>query len=142
MYKANLKNDLPSGKLPDIKNIVLDFEEKQIDCIQTMVGREYDVKTRKRSSDCSEIMTVLYLYFCRSSVKFKQALIRDLSDSSIVRQLRILGLIGKYFSGPWMVQFYGNELERKHLEMVPLMKDCIQFLESVSLDPSLLVTGN
>ena len=64
-----------------------------------------------------------------------------MSNPSIVRQLRILGLIGKYFSGPWMVQFYGNEFGRKHLEMVPLMKDCIHFLESVNTDPSLLVTG-
>ena len=75
-------------------------------------------------------------------MKFKQALIRDLSNPDIVRQLRILGLIGKCFSGPWMVQFYGNELDRKHLEMIPLMKDCIDFLQSLTQDPSLLLTGN
>ena len=81
-------------------------------------------------------------YLSRSSVKFKQAIIRDLSNPDIVRQLRILGLIGKFFSGPWMIQFYGNEMDRRHLEMVPLMKDCVKFLESVSLDPSKLLTGN
>ena len=81
-------------------------------------------------------------YLFRSSVKFKQAIIRDLSNTNIVRQLRILGLIGKFFSGPWMVQFYGNEMDRKHLEMIPLMKDCVEFLESVSRDPSKLLTGD
>ncbi len=44
-------------------------------------------------------------------------------------------------SGPWMVQFYGNKLNRKHLEMGPIMQRCIDYLESVNEDPSIILKG-
>ena len=44
-------------------------------------------------------------------------------------------------SGPWMVQFYGNKMNRKHLEMGPLMQRCIDYLESVNEDPSVILKG-
>ena len=64
-----------------------------------------------------------------------------MSNPDILRQVRVLGLFGKVFSGPWMVQFYANELNLKHLEMIPFMKDCVDYLESITEDPSLILKG-
>ncbi len=80
------------------------------------------------------------LYF-RCSNGLKPAIIKDLKDPHILRQLQIIGLFGKVLTGPWMVQFYKNEMGRKHLEMVPLMKTCVTYLESLTADPAILLTG-
>ena len=66
---------------------------------------------------------------------------KDIQDPHIIRQLQIIGLFGKVLTGPWMVQFYANKLKRKHLEMTPLMRHCITYLESLSADPDILLTG-
>ena len=80
-------------------------------------------------------------FFSRCNNGLKSALIKDLSNPEILRQLRILGLLGKVISDPWMVQFYGNKMNRKHLQMVPLMQQCIKYLESVNEDPSVILKG-
>ncbi len=76
---------------------------------------------------------------CTNGLKY--ALIRDLNDPVIIRNLQVIGLFGKIVTGPWMVQFYGSALDRNHLEMTPLMRKCIDYLEGLSTDPSALVTG-
>ena len=98
----------------------------------------------KKMHQNRSILTLFQLslsYFVRCKNGLKQALINDLSNPQILRQLRILGLLGKVFTGPWMVQFYGNKLHLKHLEMIPLMKDCINYLETLIDEPSLILKG-
>ncbi len=71
----------------------------------------------------------------------KASLITDLSNPHIIRNLRVIGLFGKVLTGPWMVQFYGNAAGRKHLEMIPFMRHCVRYLQSLSTDPAILITG-
>ncbi len=70
----------------------------------------------------------------------KPSLIADLSNQKILEQLRIFGLVGKVISGPWMVQFYANKENRRHLETIPLMKACIESITSYIEDPSLMLS--
>ncbi len=51
---AKLEIDSLKEKLSDAENRVLELEEKQSDSIQTMDGREYDVKTRKAINLCTQ----------------------------------------------------------------------------------------
>ena len=77
---------------------------------------------------------------CRCNNPMKPSLIADLSNQKILEQLRIFGLVGKVISGPWMVQFYANKENRRHLETIPLMKACIESITSYIEDPSLMLS--
>ncbi|XP_050405543.2 uncharacterized protein LOC126821183 isoform X1 [Patella vulgata] len=53
----------------------------------------------------------LCLYFhkmCNNQTTLRSALLKDLQNTTIVLELRVLGLLGKLLTGPWMVKFYAN----------------------------------
>ena len=63
---------------------------------------------------------------------------KDLENDTIVVQLRALGLLGKLLSGPWMQRFYANKDHLTNLEIIPIVKSCIQTL--TALGEQLLLT--
>ena len=48
----------------------------------------------------------------------------DLQNKLIILQLRVLGLIRKFITGPWTKVFYSNSKCKANLEMVPMIKMC------------------
>ena len=63
----------------------------------------------------------------------------DLRNPAIMVQLQVLGLIGKLVTGPWMVQFYTNSLNKRNLEMNPEIMRALLNLSEIEKDPSLLL---
>ena len=64
--------------------------------------------------------------YCKNSLK--TSLINDLQNKSIIIQLRVLGLIGKFITGPWMKILCSNSECKANLEMVPMIKMCTMTL--------------
>ena len=77
--------------------------------------------------------------YCKNSLK--SSLINDLQNNSIILQLRVLGLIGKFITGPWMKIFYSNSECKANLEMVPVIKICIMTLRDLIQKPTFFLTG-
>ena len=77
--------------------------------------------------------------YCKNSLK--SSLINDLQNNSIILQLRVLGLIGKFITGPWMKIFYSNSECKANLEMVPVIKICIMTLRDLIQKPTFFLTA-
>ncbi|XP_065655755.1 uncharacterized protein LOC136081745 [Hydra vulgaris] len=84
---------------------------------------------------------IIYLKkYCKAK-QLRLALLADFQNPCIIMQLRILGLYGKLITGPWMTQFYKNMDNRSHMEMIPLMKLCLSWLELVRDDPFQVISS-
>ena len=77
--------------------------------------------------------------WCPVQNSLRSSLISDLGCPEIMIELQVLGLFGKMLTGPWMTAFYGNS-KQAHMDVVPLMHQCMHSLNSVQQDPSLLWT--
>ena len=77
--------------------------------------------------------------YCKNSLK--TSLINDLQNKSIIIQLRVLGLIGKFITGPWMKILYSNSECKANLEMVHMIKMCTMTLPNLIQKPTLFLTG-
>ena len=75
-----------------------------------------------------------------STKKLGSAVLGDLRNPAIMVQLQVLGLIGKLVTGPWMVQFYTDSLNKRNLEMNPEIMRALLNLSEIEKDPSLLLT--
>ena len=77
---------------------------------------------------------LLYLQkYCSCQTGFRTSLLKDLSSPYIQIQLKVLGLIGKLLTGPWMVVLYSNKDGMSNLESVPVLKS---FLAIFSINSS------
>ena len=74
---------------------------------------------------------------CNNRTSLRTALKKDLENDAIVVQLRALGLLGKQLSGPWMQRFYANKDHLTNLEIIPIVKSCIQTLTALGEQPLL-----
>ena len=63
----------------------------------------------------------------------------DITNPEILVHLRVLGLLGKTITGPWMKQFYSESTT--NLGSTKELKSCIAFLENLSEEPSMLATS-
>ena len=70
-------------------------------------------------------------YICNNRTSLRTALKKDLENDAIVVQLRALDLLGKLLSGPWMQRFYANKEHLTNLEIIPIVKSCIQTLTAI-----------
>ena len=77
--------------------------------------------------------------YCNNCTTLRTALVKDLKNPSILLHLKVLGLLGKLLTGPWMVVLYGNKQNLTNLEVIPLVKACITNLKSVENDPKKLL---
>ena len=77
--------------------------------------------------------------YCKNSLK--TSLINDLQNRSIIIQLRVLGLIGKFITGPWMKIHYSNSECKANLEMVPVIKMCTMTLRDLIQKPTFFLTA-
>ena len=76
-------------------------------------------------------------YICNNRTSLRTALKKDLENDTIVVQLRALGLLGKLISGPSMQRFYANKDHLTNLEIIPIVKSCIQTLTALGEQPLL-----
>ena len=51
---------------------------------------------------------------CLNNTTLRTSLIKDLQNNIMLIQLRVLGLIGKVITGPWMKMFYCNNRGRSN----------------------------
>ena len=78
--------------------------------------------------------------YCKNSLK--TSLINDLQNKSIIIQLRVLGLIGKFITGPWMKILCSNsECKANLFEMVPMIKMCTMTLRELIQKPTFFLTA-
>ena len=76
---------------------------------------------------------LLQLYldnYSRNTTSLRTALQKDLRSEVIMMQLRCLGLMGKFLTGPWMREFYANTTKRTNLQMIPHMHKCMSSLKN------------
>ncbi|KAK2144705.1 hypothetical protein NP493_4143g00000 [Ridgeia piscesae] len=76
---------------------------------------------------------LLQLYldkYSRNTTSLRTALQKDLRNEVIMMQLRCLGLMGKFLTGPWMREFYANTTKRTDLQMIPHMHKCMSSLKN------------
>ena len=68
--------------------------------------------------------------------------LEDLSNPYIVEQLRVVGMLGKFVTSPWMRYIYANEGKLSHLELTnSFFPVCFQNLEQAKEDPQTIVQG-
>ena len=60
--------------------------------------------------------------YCRPRGGLTAALKKDIQDHCILEHLRMLGLVGKFITGPWMTILYKEEEENLHSS--PHLKKC------------------
>ena len=75
--------------------------------------------------------------YCNCQTGFRTSLLKDLSSPYIQIQLKVLGLIGKLLTGPWMVVLYSNKDGMSNLESVPVLKSCVEKLKVFSQNSAL-----
>ena len=63
---------------------------------------------------------------CNCNTAFRTALLKDLSSPYVQLQLKALGLLGKLLTGPWMTVLYCNKSALSNLEVVPILKGCME----------------
>ena len=71
---------------------------------------------------------------CFNNTTLRTSLIKDLQYNGILIQLRVLGLIGKVITGPWMKIFYCNNEGKGNLEVVSILKESVNRLFAEKLN--------
>ena len=77
---------------------------------------------------------------CLNNTTLRTSLIKDLQNNGILIQLRVLGLIGKVITGPWMKIFYCNNEGKSILEVVSILKASVNRLQYLVNTPELFLT--
>ena len=77
---------------------------------------------------------------CLNNTTLRTSLIKDLQNNGILIQLRVLGLIGKVITGPWMKIFYCNNEGKSNLEVVSILKASVNRLQYLVNTPELFLT--
>lgn len=67
------------------------------------------------------------------------ALAKDIQNTDILDHLQVLGLFGKYVTGPWMTMFYTES--SSNLDMSPYLRNCVASLQQLVENPSFLITA-
>ena len=62
---------------------------------------------------------------CLNNITLRTSLVKDLQYNGILIQLRVLGLIGKVITGPWMKICYCNNEGKSNLEVVSILKESV-----------------
>ena len=65
---------------------------------------------------------------------------KDLQSDAVVLELRMLGLVGKIITAPWMRMFYANEKNLTNLETTPAIQTSLQNLKYLKDNPSHALT--
>ncbi|XP_074657147.1 uncharacterized protein LOC141910312 [Tubulanus polymorphus] len=79
---------------------------------------------------------------CNVSNPLKPALLKDMKNPLILTHLRVLGIIGKLLTGPWMKVFYANTANLTNLQTSGSMKTCIAKLKYYKDDPLMVLRTN
>lgn len=67
----------------------------------------------------------------------------DLRNPSIVKQLRIVGLISKYITAPWMRLIYSNKNHMSHLDISKsLFPVCFENIDRAVADPNIMLSSD
>ena len=75
-----------------------------------------------------------------ASKSLRDGPIADLKNPKILTPLRILGIIGKYITAPWMRYVYSNKKSMTHLELSSsLFPACFTNVTSAIADPQLML---
>ena len=72
--------------------------------------------------------------YCPVSNGLRGALIKDIQNLEIVCQLQVLGLYGKLLTGPWMTNFYVEELSVNHFSIIEPLKVVLKELQAIKED--------
>ena len=80
-------------------------------------------------------------HFCRGPSELRNAMFQDMEIPMILLELQVLGLFGKYITGPWMSELYGNENNKSHLEVVLLLQNCVQSINIYKDEPLKMMTS-
>lgn len=67
--------------------------------------------------------------FCNTKTNSKAAILKDLRNPSILLHPKVLGLMGKLVTGPWMTRFYGSITNKTNLEVISEIKDAVKKYE-------------
>ena len=65
---------------------------------------------------------------------------KDLQSDAVVLELRMLGLVGKIITAPWMRMFYANEKNLTNLETTPAIQTSLQNLKYLKDNPAHALT--
>ena len=79
--------------------------------------------------------------YCNQTGCLKNALLQDMSNPLILRDLRIIGLFGKVVTGPWMTTFYSDETGIGNLDLNIHLQQAVKSLASYINDPDILLTS-
>ena len=79
--------------------------------------------------------------YCNQTGCLKNALLQDMSNPLILRDLRIVGLFGKVVTGPWMTTFYSDETGIGNLDLNIHLQQAVESLASYINDPDILLTS-
>ena len=79
--------------------------------------------------------------YCNQTGCLKNALLQDMRNPLIQRDLQIIGLFGKVVTGPWMTKFYSDETGIGNLDLNIHLEQAVESLASYSTDPDLLLTS-
>ena len=77
---------------------------------------------------------------CLNNITLRTSLIKGLQNNGILIQLRVLGLIGKVITGPWMKILYCNNEGKSNLELVSILKASVNRLQYLVNTPELFLT--
>jgi len=88
----------------------------------------------------------LFLDFFKTGTScgdLRKSILQDFTDDVTIMQLRVLGLLGKTLSGPWMRQFYTSaELEINHVEGIRVVRKVLENLKVAAASPECLLTAD
>lgn len=69
------------------------------------------------TTDCSNIFLYsIHFRYCRN--EWRKTLASLIGKQDLLIQMKALGLVGKFITGPWMTVFYKNDFQLSNLEMV------------------------
>ena len=74
--------------------------------------------------------------------RLKTALQHDFDNPVALVEIQVLGLLGKYITGPWMSKFYqGANSDINHIEGIKIVRDVFTRLEGFLQDPGLIMSA-
>ena len=77
---------------------------------------------------------------CHNRTTLRSALMKDLQSDAVVLELRMVGLVGKIITAPWMRMFYANEKNLTNLETTPAIQTSLQNRKYLKDNPAHALT--
>ena len=73
----------------------------------------------------------------------RYSVLKDFSNDIAKGELQVLGLVGKYLTGPWMTKFYTSaDTEINHVDGIKLVQDVITRVKDMMQNPTEILCSN